>query len=835
MILMGFLHTKELSQIGALLSALSILSTAKVVTVPENYVGEFPWYLARIDTDAAGEFGVSLVDDYNGTFGIENQDLLFAVKSFDREEQSLYELQVNVTDAEGRQLDEPISITIVVTDRNDNGPLFEQELFLASVHQGATPGYRILSTPAIDLDDPSLPSGDLHYKIIRQVPTQPSDKMFAIRPRNGDIFLTSEGAELLDPGLVNEYTLTVQVKDMGDLNQGYYTHVDVIITITKNLWVRPDIVSVLENHEGPYPLAISKVQWNNDRVNYRMEAKAPYPEGPFTVDGEGAIYLTKPLDREQGEEYMLLISALGYDGTLYDEPLELGVTVIDQNDNTPVCFPESYQATVQERAVRGTRVVTLTASDQDDPRTGNTDLHFRLYSQEPWSPQERLFTVDGEGTLRLAKDMTSYSSMKYQVKIEVADLAGLEGGLSSLCTVTVNVEELNNNAPIFPQKQYGPISIAENTDIGYLVTTLNVTDADYSLTNSWFVIYTIESGNEEQIFGILREEQSNVGNLFLHKALDYEAVSEYTLVISVTNEAELVGSESGLSSTATISILVEDVNEAPILAQSDYEVTVPTDAQPGSVLLRVEGRDPDTSSTPLRFRLGNDSIRWLSVDSETGEVTLVGGDPAGGSHVVEVMVEDGEDASLFVTAHLVIHIEDFEEEVPAPILEYSGDFLCTPRRDGQSIAITASYRYGRGNRQPLSFSVDGKPMEKRNWKINQVNETHAFLAIALSWVDPGLYQVPIILSAKGESRKQHSDLLPVTICTCSSSEVCKIEVGPIPGKPTILTTVATIAGTFGVIGFFLIVTLVHLSINGKQHKKRKRNVSIESAPLRFSA
>ncbi|GCB79226.1 hypothetical protein scyTo_0020184 [Scyliorhinus torazame] len=75
----------------------------------------------------------------------------------------------------------------------------------------------------------------------------------------------------------------------------------------------------------------------------------------------------------------------------------------------------------------------------------------------------------------------------------------------------------------------------------------------------------------------------------------------------------------------------------------------------------------------------------------------------------------------------------------------------------------------------------------------------------------------------------------MTICTCSSSEVCKIEVGPIPGKPTILTTVATIAGTFGVIGFFLIVTLVHLSINGKQHKKRKRNVSIESAPLRFSA
>ncbi|XP_041048661.1 cadherin-16-like isoform X1 [Carcharodon carcharias] len=835
MVLMGFLHIKEFSQIVVLLSTLSTLSAAKVVTVPENYVGEFPWYLTRIDTGAVGEFRLTLIDDYNGTFGIENQDLLFTLKSFDREERSTYELEVNVTDAEGRQLDDLVSITIIVIDRNDNGPEFEQEIFLASVHQGAHAGYRVLATPATDLDDPLLPSSDLRYKILQQVPAQPSDQMFEIDHQNGDILLTTKGAELLDPGLVDQYVLTVQVKDMGDRNEGHYTHVEVIITVTENLWVPLNSVLVEENHEGPYPLAISKVQWNNDRVTYRLEARLPHPEGPFSIDGEGRIYLTRPLDREQEEEYVLLVSAVDSDGDLYDEPLELRVKITDENDNIPMCSPESYQATVQEQEVKGTHVVTLTAADQDDPRTENAHLSFRLCGQEPQGPDEQLFTVNAEGIITLAKDMTGYSSMQYQLEIEVADLAGQEGGLSSICTVTVDVEELNDNAPIFLQKQYGPISIAENTAVGHPVTTINVTDADYSLTDSWFVIYTIESGNEEQIFGIHQEEQSNVGILFLHKALDYETVSEYRLVISARNEAELVGSEYGPSSTMTVSILVDDINESPILSQSDYEATVPKDVLPGSVLLRVEGYDPDTSSAPVRFRLGNDSIHWLSVDSESGEVTLLGGDPAGGSHLVEVVMEDGVDASLFVTARLVIHIEDLQEQLPAPLLEYSGDFLCTPRRDGQSITITALYRHGRGNRQPLSFSVDGKPMEKRNWKIDQINDTHASLAIALSWVDPGLYRIPIVLSVKEEPSQRHSDILPVNVCTCGSSGDCRIEVGPIPGKPTILMTVATIAGTFGVIGIFLIIILVHLSINGKQRKKRKQNASIESAPLRSSA
>ncbi|XP_067854283.1 cadherin-16 [Heptranchias perlo] len=835
MIPTGFLHIKEFSQVIVVLSTLSILLAARQVTVPENYDGEFPWFLTRIDTGVTGEFKLHLVDDYNGTFGIEGRALLFTLMSFDREEQATYELEVNVTDAEGRQLDDPISIAIIVNDKNDNAPLFEQERFLASVHQGSKSGYRILSTMATDLDDPSLPSADLRYAILSQIPAQPSENMFQIDVLTGDISLTAEGAASLDCSIIDQYELIVQVKDMGDLNQGHYARAGVIITVTENVWVPLNPVAVRENHEGPYPLVISKVQWNNDRVDYRLESKLPYPEGLFIIDGEGSVYLTQPLDREQEAEYLLLISAVGFDGELYDEPLELRVTVTDENDNAPACSPKSYQATVREGEVKGAPVVTLRAADQDDPSTVNARLSFRILGQEPRGPNDSLFTINAEGIVTLARDMTGYSSMEYQLEIEVADLAGEEGGLSSVCTVTVNVDELNDNPPVFPQKQYGPIAIPEDINIGHLVTTINATDDDYHMTESWFVTYAFESGNEEQTFGILQEGQSNVGSLILYKALDYETVSEYSLVISVRNLAELVGSEYGPSSTATVSILVGDVNEAPILSQSEYEVTVPKDARSGSVLLTVEGHDPDVPPTPVRYRLGNGTSRWFSVDAESGQVILLGRDRAGGSHAVEVLVEDGANPSLFVTAHLVIHIEEAWEEEPSALLEYFGDFLCTPRREEQSITITASHHDGRGDSVPIIFSVDGKPMERRNWKINQVNGTHAFLSIALSWVDPGVHQVPIVLSEKGETSQKQSETISVNICTCSSRGECMTQVGPIPGKPTILTTVGTTVGTLGVIGFFLIIIFVHLSISGNQRKKKKRNLSIDSTPLRSSA
>ncbi|XP_072136085.1 cadherin-16 isoform X1 [Mobula birostris] len=815
-------------RVTLLLSTLSVLSASKVVVVPENYNISFPWFLTKIKTVTTGDVRLRLDDDYSGTFGIEDQTFLFTRRSFDREERGTYELQVNVEDSNGRQLEDPISIVIIITDANDNAPVFEQDLYVTSVHMGAQPGYRIVRVVATDLDDPSTPNGELYYEVISQEPTLPSDDMFQVDELTGDLSLTAEGAAVLDMDVVAQYKVVVQVKDMEKLNQGHYVRADVIINVIKNVWLPLSPVSVQENYEVRYPLAISKVQWNNDRVQYRLESRVPIIEGLFIIDKWGTIYLTGSLDREQRAKYELEVSALDYDGNLYDKPLELKVTVTDENDNIPICSPEIYVATVQESEKKGTCVAKLRAKDADDPLTENTHIVFQL--QDPQGPKESLFTMDSEGVITLARDMIDYGSLTYQLKIRLADLGGAEGSLSSTCTVIVHVIELNDNPPEIPQEQYGPISIPEDADIGHEVTTINATDADFHLSDGWFVTFMFESGNEDQMFGIVQDGKSNVGNIILRKVLDFEAVSEYTLVVIARNREELDNAEYGPSSTATISVRVEDVNERPQLLQERYEVNVSREARPGTVLLKLEGRDPDGPEQPVRYRLRNATIEWVSVGPSSGEVTFLGSRPAGSPHQLDVLVEDRDDPALFVTAHLVIHIEEAWDDTSSPLLEYSGDFLCTPRREEQAIVVTVS-----GRTVPVTLSVDGPPAEQRKWKLDQRNDTLAFLSVGLSWVEPGLHQVVIVLHEKGDTTVRHRETLPVHICTCSSWGQCRTEVEPIQGKPTILSTVTTVIGTLVAIGIFFTIALVHISVTSKKRKNRQRDISMEASPLHTSA
>lgn len=53
------------------------------------------------------------------------------------------------------------------------------------------------------------------------------------------------------------------------------------------------------------------------------------------------------------------------------------------------------------------------------------------------------------------------------------------------------------------------------------------------------------------------------------------------------------GLEYGEESTTFVSVQVTDVDESPQFLTEIQEVSVPEDAVPGSVLLKVEAKDPE--------------------------------------------------------------------------------------------------------------------------------------------------------------------------------------------------------------------------------------------------
>ncbi|TWW77944.1 Blastomere cadherin [Takifugu flavidus] len=75
----------------------------------------------------------------------------------------------------------------------------------------------------------------------------------------------------------------------------------------KRDWVIPKI-NVAENHKGPYPLEISKIRSNQDKLKIFYSITGPGADQPptnlFTMDRDsGSLFVTQQLDREEQAKY----------------------------------------------------------------------------------------------------------------------------------------------------------------------------------------------------------------------------------------------------------------------------------------------------------------------------------------------------------------------------------------------------------------------------------------------------------------------------------------------------------------------------------------------------
>ncbi|KPP72495.1 hypothetical protein Z043_108503, partial [Scleropages formosus] len=156
----------------------------------------------------------------------------------------------------------------------------------------------------------------------------------------------------------------------------------------------------------------------------------------FVIDEKtGNIHVTKPLDREEKDEYRLIATATDRQT---DRPLEPSsqfiIRVQDINDNPPVFQDGPYSASVPEMANIGTSIIQVTATDADDPTYGNSaKLVYTLLQGQQY------FSVDPQtGILRTAvPDMDRESQDQYLVVLQAKDMGGHLGGLTGTTTVTM--------------------------------------------------------------------------------------------------------------------------------------------------------------------------------------------------------------------------------------------------------------------------------------------------------------------------------------------------------------------------------------------------------------
>uniref|UniRef100_A0A7N6BBP9 Cadherin-1 n=1 Tax=Anabas testudineus TaxID=64144 RepID=A0A7N6BBP9_ANATE len=394
----------------------------------------------------------------------------------------------------------------------------------------------------------------------------------------------------------------------------------------KREWVIPDI-NVPENNRGPFPLKISQIRSSEDKIKkiyYSITgpgADQP-PAGLFTMDRlTGVLYVTQPLDREKQAKYMVRTLSVYFSESSgnAEEPMEIIVNVIDQNDNKPVFSQDTYLGDVPESSLAGFEVITVTATDADEPNTDNSDIRYRIISQHPQLPSDFLFVINPvTGVIRV--NTPGLDREKYpQYTLVVHAVDGMGEGSHGEAKVILTVTDSNDNAPLYNQPTYE--ADVEENQVGVVVTTMSVTDGDEPHTPAWNAKFKIVSGDPGGLFNVTTGSNKQEGIITTAKGLDFEKNSKHTLLVAVENEVPFAVPLP--TSTATVVVIVKDVNEPPVFDPVTKVVSKPENIPVNSEVTTYTATDPDTArKQTVTYKIISDPAGWLNVSKDKGVIRV---------------------------------------------------------------------------------------------------------------------------------------------------------------------------------------------------------------------
>lgn len=311
----------------------------------------------------------------------------------------------------------------------------------------------------------------------------------------------------------------------------------------------------------------------------------------FEVDPNSGDVIVKngtPLDREKQAVYYLTLQAM--DGGNQSGTTTLQITLLDINDNTPV-VRGSYNVFVPE----GDRNVSVTiqAYDDDQPDTNNSRLLFNLLP----GPYSQNFSINPDtGVLRNLEpldreDIDPALEGQIVLTVRVADCG--DPPSSTDVNVTITVEDINDNLPIFNQSSY-EFFVMER-DPGEFVGTVKACDADQTEANNRISFSLSGTGVSNFIVrGSVLAQGCAEGSIWLlpDVSLDYEAQKFFTLTVSAENPGP-----QNFDSTADVMVTVVDVNDEPptLDPNSLHAISVAENGSQYGQMAQVKAQDVDTA------------------------------------------------------------------------------------------------------------------------------------------------------------------------------------------------------------------------------------------------
>ena len=508
-------------------------------------------------------------------------------------------------------------VTVVVEDENDNGPVFQQRAVTFRVPENELIGNVVGQVQAVDIDLP--PNDETEYSIDG---TPEVLSIFNIALDTGKLRLN----RMLDYESTTDYQFIVFARDPD--------RADLFDTIMVNITVEDTFDPVIEFVQfNPFISLAENNQNDLDIITLEVIdiiTNNPVPRLQFSLTNEdlsestlfgivkepelstATIHTLATINREDlaTPEIRLNVTAHDTDPPSPDESYglisaTLTITILDVNDETPMFEAGSYQFDIDEN--RGVNEPlngpTVTATDLDAGENGSVSYSVR--------PSSLPFAFNSAGELTATEPLDRELTPMYEFTVVASD--GGTPPRTAEVEVTVAINDVNDNSPVFTPSQGYHFNISENTRPG-TIATLNITDADEG-ENARIELRVAAGTSVDDHFFI-----NPSGSIGLVSLLDRETQSFYSFEV----EARDYGSP-GRTTRATINVTVLDFNDhCPEFVNFVPAVGLPENFPTTETIASVSARDNDGGSNAnILYAIGNVSLsQTFCIGEESGRLYL---------------------------------------------------------------------------------------------------------------------------------------------------------------------------------------------------------------------
>ena len=604
------------------------------------------------------DFNVTLrysIPDSVSAFEIQELSGVMEVNEvLDFETTTNYTFPVVVEDGGGNRA--TADVTIWITDVNDNTPIFSQDSYNATISETYPVGNVLAMVSATDLDSTT------NQVISFNIAAGNLGNTFEIDSRFGDVIL----ARSLDRETVSEYDLTIEAVDGGYPPNTATSSLLVTITDVSDsvpYFTSPAYEGSVSETAQPGDLVLDSngqplvVTFMDDDVDDVVTIMVLNPTTPILVDQTtGSVTVSGALDFEQEsvyEIYMVLRDA----ANLFSPPATLTINILPSNDHRPMFQQQNYALSLMENSQNGEEVLRVIADDVDigDVVTYELLPTFSALDRFDFMPDVTLpFTIDNStGWISLTRALDFETVTRWVFTVLATDT----GGLTDSTTVTVTVQDTNDNPPEFDMDPFN-ITLPENFTVGGpepASSVISASDVDTVGVLQYFIL----SGAEGRF-------RLDPGNALLYVVGSLEAGATYNMQVRVTDG---VGSD-----TATVSIYVRDINDnAPVFLQDSYSASIPENATNSTFVVQVEASDMDLDSlASITYSiLPSENSSFFRVEPSSGRIfTNTEGfdfDQPPREYVIAVQAADGGSPPRTAVVDVTITLLDVDDipQVPA--------------------------------------------------------------------------------------------------------------------------------------------------------------------------